>query len=268
MGFNQGLSDKFFSSCSLTLNGLSQNLLNKLSQYYKFRRIMQTLHDRFPDATAADLDAANDRDCIICREAMNPATKLKKLRCGHIFHLGCLRLWLQRQLQCPTCRDSINMDDAAPANIPVAAAAAAAAARAAAQPAGGHAPEAQPLQTEVAAPPEPHVEPVAAPSISDGVSQPLNQMPTGGSGMGTTGMAAGTMAPPGTMMPPVMGMPSPMMMGAGGMPSPMMMGAGGMPSPMMMGAGGMPSPMMMGAGGMPSPMMMGASQGMTGGGVL
>ena len=28
----------------------------------------------------------------------------KKLRCGHIFHVHCLRSWLERQNTCPTCR--------------------------------------------------------------------------------------------------------------------------------------------------------------------
>ena len=31
----------------------------------------------------------------------------KKLPCGHIFHLECLRSWLLRQQTCPTCRIDI-----------------------------------------------------------------------------------------------------------------------------------------------------------------
>jgi len=31
----------------------------------------------------------------------------KKLRCGHIFHLRCLKSWLERQQSCPTCRCSL-----------------------------------------------------------------------------------------------------------------------------------------------------------------
>ena len=51
----------------------------------------------FPDATEEELDAA-DRICIICRE---PMTSAKKLRCGHMFHFHCLRSWLERQQTCP-----------------------------------------------------------------------------------------------------------------------------------------------------------------------
>jgi hypothetical protein len=32
------------------------------------------------------------------------------LKCGHIFHLNCLRRWLETNVQCPTCRDKIELD--------------------------------------------------------------------------------------------------------------------------------------------------------------
>lgn len=43
----------------------------------------------------------SDATCIICREEMTTA---KKLLCGHLFHVHCLRSWLERQHTCPTCR--------------------------------------------------------------------------------------------------------------------------------------------------------------------
>lgn len=43
----------------------------------------------------------SDATCIICREEMTVA---KKLVCGHLFHVHCLRSWLERQHTCPTCR--------------------------------------------------------------------------------------------------------------------------------------------------------------------
>ena len=43
----------------------------------------------------------SDATCIICREEMTTA---KKLICGHLFHVNCLRSWLERQHTCPTCR--------------------------------------------------------------------------------------------------------------------------------------------------------------------
>ncbi|CAD5316322.1 unnamed protein product [Arabidopsis thaliana] len=58
------------------------------------------MNDRFPDATPEEL-SSNDATCIICREEM---TSAKKLVCGHLFHVHCLRSWLERQNTCPTCR--------------------------------------------------------------------------------------------------------------------------------------------------------------------
>ena len=46
----------------------------------------------------------SDATCIICREEMTTA---KKLLCGHLFHVHCLRSWLERQHTCPTCRAPI-----------------------------------------------------------------------------------------------------------------------------------------------------------------
>ncbi|GFZ15974.1 RING/U-box superfamily protein [Actinidia rufa] len=58
------------------------------------------MNDRFPDATPEELNAS-DATCIICREEMTTA---KRLSCGHLFHVHCLRSWLERQHTCPTCR--------------------------------------------------------------------------------------------------------------------------------------------------------------------
>jgi len=65
------------------------------------------MNERYPNATEEDL-TENDNICIICREEMtvqadnNSSDVPKKLRCGHIFHLRCLKSWLERQQSCPT----------------------------------------------------------------------------------------------------------------------------------------------------------------------
>ena len=55
---------------------------------------------RFSDATSSDL-AQYDDDCAICRERMSAA---KKLSCGHLFHIDCIREWLAHHGSCPVCR--------------------------------------------------------------------------------------------------------------------------------------------------------------------
>ncbi|OON19063.1 zinc finger, C3HC4 type, partial [Opisthorchis viverrini] len=77
------------------------------------RRAIRYMNTVFRDATSEDLTASSDTVCIICREdmqlpgagsQMNQNTALKRLPCSHIFHVGCLRSWFQRQQTCPTCR--------------------------------------------------------------------------------------------------------------------------------------------------------------------
>ncbi|WIA09744.1 hypothetical protein OEZ85_009123 [Tetradesmus obliquus] len=82
-----------------------RNLRNRITDFLRFRQVTARM-DRFPDATPEDL-ARCDGICIICREEMVAAGLNKKLHCGHVFHLHCLRSWLERQQNCPTCRTSV-----------------------------------------------------------------------------------------------------------------------------------------------------------------
>jgi E3 ubiquitin-protein ligase synoviolin len=80
-----------------------RNFRIRISDYVRYRKITSNMNERFPDATADEL-IASDATCIICREEMTTA---KKLLCGHLFHVHCLRSWLERQHTCPTCRAPI-----------------------------------------------------------------------------------------------------------------------------------------------------------------
>ncbi|PKA48849.1 E3 ubiquitin protein ligase RIN2 [Apostasia shenzhenica] len=77
-----------------------RNFRIRISDYIRYRKITSNMNERFPDATPEEL-SASDATCIICREEMVTA---KKLVCGHLFHVHCLRSWLERQHTCPTCR--------------------------------------------------------------------------------------------------------------------------------------------------------------------
>eukprot|EP00127_Corallochytrium_limacisporum_P005658 Clim_evm37s210 gene=Clim_evmTU37s210 len=79
-----------------------RSFLKCIGDIVRYRQATQNMDQKYPDATAEDL--AQDSQCVICREDM---TAGKKLNCGHIFHFACLRLWLERQQTCPTCRTSV-----------------------------------------------------------------------------------------------------------------------------------------------------------------
>eukprot|EP01135_Chromosphaera_perkinsii_P011709 Nk52_evm32s2474 gene=Nk52_evmTU32s2474 len=85
-----------------------KSFLKRVNDMIQYRRATANMNERYPDATAEELTAA-DNTCIICREDMVVA---KKLPCGHVFHLHCLRSWLERQQTCPTCRSPVLQSNA------------------------------------------------------------------------------------------------------------------------------------------------------------
>ncbi|KAG6011889.1 hypothetical protein E4U54_007853 [Claviceps lovelessii] len=90
----------------------SRDFVKRLNALLRYRRAIQELN-RYPDASVDEL--LQENTCIICREDMRPwdpvnqpgavdRVRPKKLPCGHVLHLGCLKSWLERQQVCPTCR--------------------------------------------------------------------------------------------------------------------------------------------------------------------
>lgn len=89
----------------------------QLKAYITQSRILDNL---LANATHDELEAA-DYLCIICREDMHspevyeaqrgksllPRRCPKKLQCGHILHMGCLKDWLERSDNCPLCRKKV-----------------------------------------------------------------------------------------------------------------------------------------------------------------
>jgi E3 ubiquitin-protein ligase synoviolin len=71
----------------------------KLLSFIKYLQLTRNLDEKFPDATSEEL--AHAGSCLVCREDMERG---KRLPCGHVFHLDCLRMWLQHQQTCPLCR--------------------------------------------------------------------------------------------------------------------------------------------------------------------
>ncbi|EAU38756.1 conserved hypothetical protein [Aspergillus terreus NIH2624] len=91
----------------------------RIMDFMRYRNATRDMNERYPDATAEEV--TREEVCIICREEMTPwqqpadgagqprarvseRLRPKKLPCGHILHFACLRSWLERQQNCPTCR--------------------------------------------------------------------------------------------------------------------------------------------------------------------
>ncbi|KAL3521422.1 hypothetical protein ACH5RR_019571 [Cinchona calisaya] len=88
----------------LNIRALLSAIVKRIKGFVKLRMALSTLHEALPDATLEELRAYDD-ECAICRE---PMAKAKKLSCNHLFHLPCLRSWLDQGLSenysCPNCR--------------------------------------------------------------------------------------------------------------------------------------------------------------------
>lgn len=118
-----------------------RSFYKRISDFLRYRQATKDMNTRYPDATADEMQ--REDVCIICREVMHASQRLyeapnsqngrghprlndqgrnrnhntndaaiagderlrpKKLPCGHILHCTCLRSWLERQQNCPTCR--------------------------------------------------------------------------------------------------------------------------------------------------------------------
>ncbi|CAI7657972.1 unnamed protein product [Penicillium manginii] len=106
-----------------------RSFARRIMDFLRYRNATRDMNERYPDASPEEV--AREEVCIICREEMvsvlpaaaagdaageaapPPAASTqrvpdrlrpKKLPCGHILHFSCLRSWLERQQNCPTCR--------------------------------------------------------------------------------------------------------------------------------------------------------------------
>lgn len=130
-----------FFVISVAFNGLPMHILRdvymtfasfskRVADFIAYRKATSEMNTRYPDATTEEI---REDSCIICRENMvawqqtndqavpqadgvppapvpaptqprDEGLRAKKLPCGHILHLRCLKAWLERQQVCPTCR--------------------------------------------------------------------------------------------------------------------------------------------------------------------
>eukprot|EP00933_Yihiella_yeosuensis_P031734 TRINITY_DN2532_c0_g1_i1.p1 TRINITY_DN2532_c0_g1~~TRINITY_DN2532_c0_g1_i1.p1 ORF type:complete len:395 (+),score=115.47 TRINITY_DN2532_c0_g1_i1:98-1186(+) len=134
---------------------VARKLAQRLRSFRRYRRISLNMDLRFPDATDEEID--ENEHCVICRDSLFDGSKPKKLPCGHIFHIDCLRSWLVMQQVCPTCRAEIPADGPLLQEAATLAAVAAAAAAAAEAP-RPEVPQQQPAAVAATTP--------AAPSVS------------------------------------------------------------------------------------------------------
>ncbi|GIX62793.1 ERAD-associated E3 ubiquitin-protein ligase HRD1, putative [Babesia caballi] len=85
-----------------------KNISDRCQMLMQYRRVVKSLEQRYPRPTEAEKE--RDGSCIICREEFNDASR--RIDCGHVFHLSCLKSWLFQHSTCPTCRAPIEEHEA------------------------------------------------------------------------------------------------------------------------------------------------------------
>lgn len=118
-----GLPIHILRDVILTIRSFGRRIMD----FVRYRNAIRDMNERYHDATAEEV--SNEDVCIICREEMTPwqpaeqaapgrpagarripeRLRPKRLPCGHILHFACLRSWLERQQNCPTCRRPVIM---------------------------------------------------------------------------------------------------------------------------------------------------------------
>eukprot|EP00197_Chlamydomonas_leiostraca_P007948 CAMPEP_0202862562 /NCGR_PEP_ID=MMETSP1391-20130828/3557_1 /ASSEMBLY_ACC=CAM_ASM_000867 /TAXON_ID=1034604 /ORGANISM="Chlamydomonas leiostraca, Strain SAG 11-49" /LENGTH=736 /DNA_ID=CAMNT_0049542111 /DNA_START=87 /DNA_END=2294 /DNA_ORIENTATION=- len=98
----------------LDVRAVLGSLAKRLRGYAAYCTATHRLRHAFPDARPTEPEP-----CSICMDAMAMA---KQLPCGHLFHLSCLRAWMQQggadTFTCPNCRQPLLVDEGKGAGRP------------------------------------------------------------------------------------------------------------------------------------------------------
>jgi len=83
------------------------NLVGTVTTFYNSIVLVKKLN-KLPEVTQEDVENV-DSTCLIC---LHEITHGKKIPCGHIFHLNCLKGWIQGNANqfCPKCKQPIKIE--------------------------------------------------------------------------------------------------------------------------------------------------------------
>lgn len=86
-------------------NSAFNELRGHLHRLYEYWIVRETINNTYPTATEEELK--EQETCSICYETMSKGGQAKKIKCGHIYHLICIKQWMQQSNTCPVCREPL-----------------------------------------------------------------------------------------------------------------------------------------------------------------
>ncbi|CAD8084699.1 unnamed protein product [Paramecium sonneborni] len=73
----------------------------------KFKENQEDQSDNIVIQLMPIVNPVKDQDCVICLDPLDNR-QCRQTPCKHIMHDNCLKQWIQKQLTCPVCRDTLN----------------------------------------------------------------------------------------------------------------------------------------------------------------
>lgn len=89
----------------ITLNHNGERLVNNLEDVQVYPSL-RTLRESSTIHSYGNLET-DQETCSICRESFEQTSIVRKLACGHIFHIGCVDEWFETNIRCPLCRQDL-----------------------------------------------------------------------------------------------------------------------------------------------------------------
>ena len=93
----------------ITLNSNGERIVNNLEDVQVYPSL-RTLRESSTIHNFSELDT-NQETCSICRESFDESSIVRKLACGHIFHIACVDEWFESNIRCPLCRQDLRDSD-------------------------------------------------------------------------------------------------------------------------------------------------------------
>ena len=78
-------------------------MVNNINSINRYENMAEWLNSRYELYTLVN-NVSEDNECPICLENFILNEVVSKLNCGHIYHIECIKNWLNTKKNCPTCR--------------------------------------------------------------------------------------------------------------------------------------------------------------------
>ncbi|CAD8086167.1 unnamed protein product [Paramecium sonneborni] len=85
-------------------------IVRRRCQYLQSTQIKENQEDQSENIVIQLMPIVNpvkDQDCVICLDPLDNRL-CRQTPCKHVMHDNCLKQWIQKQLTCPMCRETLN----------------------------------------------------------------------------------------------------------------------------------------------------------------